>query len=381
MNADDITLPELTDQRVDEIEAALFARIGAARGDDLAAARRGRARAVRGGRIWMGATAAAAFVALAAAIAPQLGVGAGGSISTAQQPVTVEGGSAAEPFSLPGGAADSRESAGDSALGGVAASGSDAAVAGGTDAAAREIVATVRVDDARAAADALTAAATSASGYVESLSLGGDASGTGGGAVPDGVMIDPRPGGARITVRVPADKLPAALAGLSEIGEVTGSQVDRRDVTTEAVDLRARVASLEASVARLTDLMAQATSTADLIAAESALADRQSELESRRQQLTWLDSQVGMSTLTVTLTEPAPAATADPAGFGDGLAAGWNGLVAALGGLIVGVGFLLPWVAVIAVVVVAGWAIRRGVRRRRAARAAASPTDVSTDDL
>ena len=385
MNADDITLPELTDQRVDEIEAALFARIGAARGDELAAARRGRARAVRGGRIWMGATAAAAFVAVAAAIAPQLGVGAGGSISTAQQPVTVEGGSAAEPFSLPGGAADSRESAGDSALGGVAASGSDAAAPGGTDAAAREIVATasatVRVDDARAAADALTAATTSAGGYVESLSLGGDASGTGGGAVPDGVMTDPRPGGAWITVRVPADKLPAALAGLSEIGEVTGSQVDRRDVTTEAVDLRARVASLEASVARLTDLMAQATSTADLIAAESALADRQSELESLRQQLTWLDSQVGMSTLTVTLTEPAPAATADPAGFGDGLAAGWNGLVAALGGLIVGVGFLLPWVAVIAVVVVAVWAIRRGVRRRRAARAAASPADVSTDEL
>ena len=90
MNADDITLPELTDQRVDEIEAALFARIGAARGDELAAARRGRARAVRGGRIWMGATAAAAFVAVAAVIAPQLGVGAGGSISTAQQPVPVE---------------------------------------------------------------------------------------------------------------------------------------------------------------------------------------------------------------------------------------------------------------------------------------------------
>ena len=35
MNADDITLPELTDQRVDEIEAALFARIGAARGDPV----------------------------------------------------------------------------------------------------------------------------------------------------------------------------------------------------------------------------------------------------------------------------------------------------------------------------------------------------------
>ena len=98
----------------------------------------------------------------------------------------------------------------------------------------------------------------------------------------------------------------------------------------------------------------------------------QRALESLRQQLTWLDSQVDMSTLTVTLTEPAPAATADPAGFGDGLAAGWNGLVAALGGLIVGVGFLLPWVAVVAVIALVVWAIRRTVVRRRARGAAAA---------
>lgn len=362
MNATDLTLPDLTDERVAEIERDLFARIGADRRDDLAAARRERARAVRRGRVWMGVAAAAAVVAVAAIVAPQVGVGAGTSMTTAQLSGASQADSLAEPFLLDGQVTDA---------GGSLAP--EARTAAGGASATREVVttasATVRVDDARRAAEAVTAAATTAGGYVESLSLGGEAPITAG-TVPGGMMIDPRPTGAWITVRVPDDRLDDALAGLSGIGEVTASQVDRRDVTTEAIDLRARVASLEASIARLTDLMAQATSTADLIAAESALADRQAELESLRQQLTSLDTQVDMSTLTVNLVEPAPAATADPAGFGDGLAAGWNGLIATLGGLIVGVGFLLPWLAAVAVVGVVVWAIIRAVRRRRTWRQA-----------
>ena len=130
----------------------------------------------------------------------------------------------------------------------------------------------------------------------------------------------------------------------------------------------ARVAALETSVARLTELLAQSTSTADLIAAESALSERQSELDSLRQQLTWLEGQVDMSSVTVTLTEPAPTVHADPAGFGDGVAAGWNGLVATLNGVVIAIGFLLPWLGVLAIAGLVVWAVRGAVRRRRAAR-------------
>ena len=69
MNAEDIALPELTDQRIDEIETALFAQIAASRRDELDDARRARTRAVRRGRIWMGAAAAAALVSIAPAAA------------------------------------------------------------------------------------------------------------------------------------------------------------------------------------------------------------------------------------------------------------------------------------------------------------------------
>jgi hypothetical protein len=67
----------------------------------------------------------------------------------------------------------------------------------------------------------------------------------------------------------------------------------------------------------------------------------------------------------VSLFEPSPAVEADPAGFGDGIAAGWNGLLATMNGFVLAFGFLLPWLAVIAVIAAIVWLIRRGVRRRR----------------
>lgn len=365
MNTDDIALPEISDRRLDEIETAILAQIAhEPRRDaaDAARAERARVRAVRRGRIWMGAAGAAAFIAVAAIIAPQLGaVTDAGSSRTIAQPVTIEG---------------AREESLQDASGGAAPDAATGSEASSADAADREIIATATASivapDAQRAVQEISDAATAAGGYVESMSVGGAppvAIDTTGGIAPDQAVPSQVVGStAWISVRVPADALTDALAGLSGIGEVTASQVDRRDVTTEAVDLRARVGALEASVARLTELMGQAASTADLIAAESALAERQSELDALRQQLTYLESQVGMSTLTVAVSEPAATVAADPAGFGDGLAAGWNGLVASLNGLVVAIGFLLPWALVAAVIVAIVWFVRRAARRRKAAR-------------
>jgi len=366
----DTALPALSDGRIDEMERALFAQIADERDERLQIAERARLRAVRRGRMWMGGAAAAAVVAVAAVIAPQVVSSVGGSAAVAPASdgsFLLQGTeSGREPGSISG--ADSAGGLADEALTGVSAVGGDAD-------AEREITAsasaTVEVEDAAAAADAIGAAAVSAGGFVESMSVGGAAAAT---HAVDGMMLEPSYptplGGAWITVRVPADQLTATLAGLAEVGTVTSSQIDRRDVTTEAVDLRARVGALEASVARLTELVGQSTSTADLIAAESALSQRQSELDSLRQQLTWLEGQVDMSSVTVSLVEPAPAVNADPAGFGDGVSAGWNGLVATLNGLVVAIGFLLPWLGVLAVAGLIVWSVRAAVRRRRAARTA-----------
>jgi len=366
MNTEDVTLPELSDARIDEIESVLFRAIGRERQRDDAA--RERARRARRGRLWLGVGGAAAVIVVAAVLAPSMpailgGVSGGSDASTAENAPDV---APADGGDL-GGAVDQSKPG--------TMSGQSASEESGTE---REIIATasatVRVDDAEEAAASIGELATGAGGYVEAMSVGGERTmpydDTMGGGVDDGGMAEDvatSPSStAWVTIRVPAAKLSEVTAALSDIGEVTVSQIDRRDVTSEAIDLRARVEALEASVGRLTDLVGQAESTADLIAAEDALATRQSDLEAYQQQLKYLDEQVGMSTLTVSLFEPSPVVTADPAGFGDGLAAGWGGLVATLNGMVIALGFLLPWLAVIVVAAAVFWVVRRAIRRRSA---------------
>lgn len=359
-------LPNLSEKRVQEIEDSLFTEIARKRSAD---------RRRRTG-FWIAGSAAAAVIVVAAVIAPSVGSLVGGSPA---------GDYAVAPQAP---AEDSRADAMTEAAPG--AGGAEQSIAGdGAVAPDRDIIttasATVTVEDIPAAAAMIADAAASRDGYVESMSVGRS-----GEVVPidpmTGMVTDtslpypPTPDGAWITVRVPAGELQSLIDQLSGVGEVTASTINRQDVTEVTLDLEARVASAQASVDRLTQLMAQATSLADLLAAESALAERQATLESYQQQLKYYDEQVAMSTLTVTLTSPAETVQADPAGFGDGLAAGWNGLVATLNAIVIAIGFLIPWIAVLAVAGLIVWGIVRLVRRRRNTAPTAVPPGAPSED-
>ncbi|MFJ6652165.1 DUF4349 domain-containing protein [Microbacterium sp. NPDC091313] len=349
-------LPEIDDERVARIERQVFRRIG----DDR---RRSHRRRVR---VWSATAAAAAVVVVAAVIAPQItaslrpSAGSGSALAPAsgtEAAPYVDDGSGMSGSSSSGGAADS-------AAGGVAAGSREMLTSGS---------ATVVVPDAAAAATRIADAAVARGGYVESQSIGSSA-GTASGGSDMTTLPYPMPGGDAITVRVPADELSALIDELGSVGEVTSSSVSRQDVTDQAIDLRARIAASEASVQRLTELMSQAADVSDLIAAETALSERQAALESDRQQLAALEGQVEMSTLTVSLVPETEPVTADPAGFGDGLAAGWNGLVATLNGIVVALGFLLPWLVVAGLAAAVVWGVVRLARRVRRRRSAA-PTE------
>ncbi|WP_457098355.1 DUF4349 domain-containing protein [Microbacterium sp. P5_E9] len=353
-------LPELADDRIEKIEGALFAEIAKERG----------AHRTRRTRIWIASAAAAVVIVVAAAIAPTMSTLVSGGAST-------EAGSAPDaPVSWDGsgnpdlGMTD--ESVRDSASG---AADSGGGALGALDSAApdREVIttasATVIVDDVTAAAHQVADAATAHDGYVESMSVGQS-----GQPIPvdpkTGIAYDtyPSPDGAWVTIRVPADQLSAVVDDLSELGEVTASSISRQDVTQQTVDLRARTEAAQASVDRLTELMSQAASVADLIAVEAALAERQATLESYQQQLEYFEGQVAMSTLTVTLVPVTEPVEADPAGFTDGLIAGWNGLVATLNGIVIAFGFLIPWIVVVGLAALIVWWIVRAIRRRRTQR-------------
>lgn len=364
-------LPELPEARIAEIEDAVFADI----------ARDRRARRARRGRWWAGGAAAAAVVVVAAIAAPMIvpivsGTGgvmgsSGSSVSSAPDQA---GSAPVAPDALPGAGADSSTAGGARDAGAAESSGLSMA----DPSAGRDIITTasttVVVDDVRASTAKVAAAAQAAGGYVESMSIGqnGQVMPVDPGISPDSIYPYPYPttDGAWITVRVPSDKLAATMDELSGLGEVTASSVNRQDVTQQTIDLKARIDATQASVDRLTQLMAQAADVSDLIAAETALSDRQATLESYQQQLASLDSQVEMSSLTVTLSPVAEPVEADPAGFGDGLAAGWNALVATLNGIVIALGFLLPWIVLAAVIGAIAWGVVRFVRSRRAQRRA-----------
>lgn len=358
-------LPPLDDERIEVIEQELFA--GIARDRAATAARRRRR-----GTWWVAGGAAAAVIAVAAVIAPNLGGvlgvagGAGGSAVAPQYDSGAPDGWAAD-----GGAADSSG-------GGASAESGDES--GGDLDGGREMVTTAAarlvVPDVSDAAREIAKAAEARQGYVESMnvdvSVPDTRAGTEPGVITDGdaVYYPYPPEGAWITVRVPSAELSGLTDELSELGEVTSSTVNRQDVSDQARDLRARIDAAQASVDRLTALMKEAGDLSDLIAAETALSDRQAMLESYQSELEWLERQVSMSSLTVTLVPDVEIAEADPAGFGDGLAAGWNGLIATLNGIVIALGFLLPWIVVLGLIGLGAWALVRIVRRRRSRRRA-----------
>lgn len=149
------------------------------------------------------------------------------------------------------------------------------------------------------------------------------------------------------TVRVEAGKLDATIAAVGELGKVLSTNVNSTDVTTQVIDIDARVNSLSATVARLEKLMADAKSTADLLAAESALAQRQAELDSLVQQQKYLKDSVDMATLYVSAFAEGRGPVAAPTSFIDGIEQGWKALLAFFGGTIVFLGMATPWLLLI----------------------------------
>ena len=136
------------------------------------------------------------------------------------------------------------------------------------------------------AADRLVSAVTDAGGRVDSRSeRSGSSSPT----------VD-------LVLRIPADKLDGVLADAKKLGTVESMSIGRSDVTSQRVDLDARIEALQTSVNRLLQLMGRAGNVADLLAAESSLTQRQAELDSLRAQRAALGDQISYATINVNLS-------------------------------------------------------------------------------
>jgi len=182
-------------------------------------------------------------------------------------------------------------------------------------------------------------------------------------------------GAATLTLRIPQDGLDAVVDDLRTLGTVDQFTTDSYDVTVEVTDLDAQISTLRASTARIEGLLADAKNISDIITLENELDGRQAELQSLEAQQRGLNDQVSMSTIDLSLTtEPVVIVIEDdsPATFWDGLVSGWSGLVTFISVALVIIGVLLPWAALLALIVFGVVFTARAAKSRTARRRAAS---------
>jgi hypothetical protein len=180
-----------------------------------------------------------------------------------------------------------------------------------------------------------------------------------------------------LVLRIPVARFDAAKRALEKLGTLRFSNESAKDVTTEVIDTDERVQTLQNSLDRLQRFQRSATDVADLLRYEDQITRRQSELRSTQAQQTYLADQTSMSTITVHLSTPdhpvSEPGVLDDAGFLSGLRGGWHALQDVVVVALTLAGALLPFLVALAVVVVPGWLLLRGLWRRRGTPAPPAP--------
>lgn len=230
--------------------------------------------------------------------------------------------------------------------------------------ASREVVTTGNVglvdNDPLSVADAVAAIAEDAGGRVDARS---ESPAVAGGAAS-----------ASLTLRIPADKLSAALEDIETAGSLVSSHMDHQDVTDTTRDLDARISALQTSVTRLLELMKSASSTSDLIDIESALSERQAELDSLTAQRDDIASRVDLATVSVSISTPDTLPTAAPRNFWEAIVLGIHSIGSFLSGVMIVFGVLLPWlILAAAITLLILYLLHRSRRPKRTAGSADVP--------
>jgi len=112
----------------------------------------------------------------------------------------------------------------------------------------------------------------------------------------------------RLTIRVVPEHFEGLFAALKTVGRVEAENVKAADVTAQYVDLEARIHSLQITEQRLQELIKSKSfidKIADLLEIERELTRVRSQIEQFQGQLRVMADQIALSTIAVTLREPA----------------------------------------------------------------------------
>jgi hypothetical protein len=209
---------------------------------------------------------------------------------------------------------------------------------------------TLEVESLDEAAARLTRLAEAAGGFVAGSSSMQS------GRTPEGSFV----------LRVPASRFADVLAQVEALGRVLGRRLGGQDVTEEYVDLRSRIRNQERYEQRLLAFVDRATRMSDLLAIEQELARVRGEIEQLTGRLQYLERQVELATIEVSVRETAKQPSVwdvndTPAKMRTAFLLTIRQILRAVEALVIALSTLLP----ILVLVGAAWLL---IRRVRAAR-------------
>lgn len=159
---------------------------------------------------------------------------------------------------------------------------------------------------------------------------------------------------ATLELKIPAPKYDEAVGLLSTIGKVETVSSTAQDVGEEFVDVTARVTNSKRLEERLISLLANRTGKLDeVLRVERELARVREEIERYEGRLRYLSARVALSTLTITVHEPAPILGNSPGEnpIAAALRRAWKNFIAVIAGSIAALGVVIP----LALLGLAGW--------------------------
>jgi hypothetical protein len=155
-------------------------------------------------------------------------------------------------------------------------------------------------------------------GYIETSNV------TGKGYSSNNKEYDPRY--AYFTLRVPAEYYEGFVEQLITYGYVVNNNVNKQDVTTQYLDLEARIETMEIQEERLLSLLEQSARLEDILELERELADVRYEIESYTTYLNDLDNKVRYSTVYLEISEVFEIVEFEevPVTFGERISSGFS---------------------------------------------------------
>ena len=187
-------------------------------------------------------------------------------------------------------------------------------------------------------------------------------------------IADDRSSTASFVIKLPPKEVEAAIAELDAIGVRRTVSQGTEDVTSQVVDINARLDTAQASLDRVRKLLEAATDLGQVLSLESQLTERETLVEQYQAMKRAIDERVSLATLRIHLgLSPEPVAkTVVPAKHSSSLSisksfkSGWHGFVIALAAILIFVGYTAPFLVMAAIAALVLIPITR--RRLRAQR-------------